>query len=44
MTRALTVIANQVRHLTIEAWITLSNLRDFINPCEVLRFAQDDWI
>jgi hypothetical protein len=44
MTRALTVIPNRVRDLTIGAWITLSTLRDFISLCEVLRFAQDDWI
>jgi hypothetical protein len=44
MTRALNVIPNGVRDLTIGAWITLGNLRDFISLCEVLRFAQDDWI
>ena len=44
MTRALSVIPNGVRDLTIEAWITLSDLRDLMNLCEVLRFAQDDRI
>src|SRR6266542_2824781 len=44
MTRALNVIPNGVRDLTIGAWITLDNLRDFISLCQVLRFAQDDRI
>jgi hypothetical protein len=44
MTRALNVIPNEVRDLTIEAWMTLSNLRDLMNLSEVLRFAQDDRI
>jgi hypothetical protein len=39
MTRALNVIPNEVRDLTIEAWMTLSNLRDLMNLSEVLRFA-----
>jgi hypothetical protein len=41
MTRALNVIPNGVRDLTIGAWITLSNLRDLMSLCEVLRFTQD---
>jgi hypothetical protein len=36
MTRALNVIPNGVRDFTIEAWITLSNLRDLMNLNEVL--------
>jgi hypothetical protein len=44
MTRALNVIPNEVRDLTIGAWITLSNLRDLMNLGEALRFAQDDRI
>jgi hypothetical protein len=44
MTRALNVIPSGVRDLTIEAWITLVNLRDLISLCEVLRIAQDDRI
>ena len=43
MTCVLNVIPNEVRDLTV-AWITLSNLRDLISLCEVLRFAQDGWI
>ncbi len=44
MTHALNVISNGVRDLTIGAWITLGNLRDFISLCGLLRFAQDDQI
>jgi hypothetical protein len=44
MTRALLVIPTYVRDLTIEAWMTLSNLRDLMNLSEVLHFAQDDRI
>jgi hypothetical protein len=44
MTRALNVIPNKARDLTIGAWITLSNLRDLTSLCEVLRFTQDDRI
>jgi hypothetical protein len=44
MTRALNVIPNGVRDLTIGGRITPSNLRDFMSLCEVLRFAQDDRI
>jgi hypothetical protein len=41
MTRAPNVIPNRARDLTIEAWITLSNLPDLMILCEVLRFTQD---
>jgi hypothetical protein len=44
MTRAFNVIPNGVRDLTIGAWITQSDSRDLMSLCEVLRFAQDDWI
>ena len=44
MMRALRVIPNGVRDLTIGAWVTLSKLCDLISLCEVLRFAQDDRI
>ena len=44
MTRALNVIPNGVRDLTIGAWITPGNLRDLMNLGEVFRFAQDDRI
>ena len=43
MTRALNVIPNGVRDLTIGAWVALSNLRDLMN-LRGLRFAQDDGI
>jgi hypothetical protein len=44
MTRALNVIPNEVRDLTIEAWDYSGNLRDLMSLCEVLRSAQDDGI
>jgi len=44
MTRALNVIPNRVRDLTIGAWMTQINLRYFISLSEILRFAQDDRI
>ena len=44
MTRALNVIPNGVRDLTIAGWITLTKLRELVTIGEVLRFAQDDGI
>jgi hypothetical protein len=41
MTHAPNVIPNRVRDLTIGAWITVSNSRDLVSRCEILRFAQD---
>jgi len=38
------VIPNEVRDLTIEAWITRDNGRVLMNLLEALRFAQDDRI
>ena len=44
MTRVFNVIPSGVRDLTIGAWITLTNLRDLMSLCEVLRFVKDDRI